>query len=395
MKFSTLFVSMLLVSMNAFAGAVEEEKAEQQQQLILEDIICVGNKKTKCSLIRKEIRLKPNKAVKQDELKNAKIRLNLLGLFDSVDMSLEKGSAKGRVDLKIEVKEASSYYTVTGLQFGKYEKEWTAGSAQFTLGNRNLFGKGKRLALTYTTDINELDGYDGSATYNRARINYTDPNLFGSKRFFGSIDLSHGKNNGRYGASNYTTGSLELGYRIRKFSYLTLGYGKLGINYEDDNDKAFDGNYKQNDFILGYGFNTQDDAYFPTRGSRFDLKIALGSSGVSMPGFYSGGTFSDFDWRTTWGIGNKYYLTGFMEKRSYDDSEEFLNSGLGLEMAKQVRKNRKDKDISDARFYIAPSINGYSGFNGTAYGVAAGVKLRSKKYGLARIELFYRGDSDD
>jgi len=52
--------------------------------LIIDQIECVGNETTSCDLIQKEIYLNAGEKVNEEDLSNAKIRLQLKNLFTSV-----------------------------------------------------------------------------------------------------------------------------------------------------------------------------------------------------------------------------------------------------------------------------------------------------------------------
>jgi hypothetical protein len=99
----------------------------------------------------------------------------------------------------------------------------------------------------------------------------------------------------------------------------------------------------------------------------------------------------NFDWRTTFRVDNKVFLTSFFESRNnLFEQDDFINRGLGVELAYQPIQNQKEQEITDLRYYIAPSLLGYSSFrDGVLSSVSAGVKFRSKTFGLVRLGTFW------
>src|SRR5690349_8451433 len=71
------------------------EEVITPDQLKVEDVICTGNERTQCDLIKSELRLSPGDQVDEAEIRSGKIRIGLLGLFKEVDISLKKGSQRG------------------------------------------------------------------------------------------------------------------------------------------------------------------------------------------------------------------------------------------------------------------------------------------------------------
>lgn len=77
---------------------------------LLEEIQIVGNQRTRTSVIRSFIPLKPGGALDVDDPAVESVRFRLLGTgwFSSVDLRLERGSAPGRVVLVVEVRERNT-----------------------------------------------------------------------------------------------------------------------------------------------------------------------------------------------------------------------------------------------------------------------------------------------
>lgn len=351
-----------------------------------EDLTCDQASKSKCERIKKEARFKLGQKISDKDLRNAKIRIQLLGLFKDVDLKIKKGSKKGKVIVAVETSDRSPVYTITGVQAGvrnRYEETGLGGNADFTIGHRDVFGYGKNLSLS-ARGI----GGTNSSKIGSLLLRYSDPNLFGSRRWFYNLELFSSQN--RY--ENYSTddyiGSFEIGRRYGNFSYWTLGYAK---GYSKIHDYSQIGYVKEDSLLIGYGYNTQDDLYFPTSGTRINLKLAPNlnleeSNSLSISKYI---ILGNFDWRTTFRLDDRLFLTWFFEGRGNQfEQDDFINNGLGFELGYQKIRNRAGSDITDLRYYIAPSIIGFDSFD-KSLSLNAGVKFRSKEFGLVRLGAFW------
>lgn len=408
-KFITkaVFVTLILgiILNTAFASPNTNQNVEVQDPFStvekIESIECRNNTTTDCDFIKKQILISAGQTVDSQKLDNSRIRLKLLGLFKQVHLLLEKGTSKGNVKLVIDVQEDSHLYTVTGLTAGSNLSEKNKGDvfgrADLTVGYRNLYGTGKNISASVSTYADQT--YSGAV--GSVLLRYNDPNLLGSKKWFFNIDLfSDVDRRGNWNGEDHL-GSLEIGKRFSKFSYWTLGSVSQIKNLDVKNSSvygSFESSAYKHYISLGYGYNTQDDLFFPTHGARFDLKLLFLSNEKHLSGVQNGasldddGLIGDLDFSITAKVRSHWYTTLFIESRNqFFDQDNFLNSGLGTEIAYQKRFNQTEKTISDIRYFVAPSITSFGGFNGSEAQVAAGVKLRHKDYGLVRLQVIGGG----
>lgn len=358
-----------------------------------EDLICDQASKSKCERIKKEARFKIGQKISDKDLRNAKIRIQLLGLFKTVNLNLKKGSKKGKILVAVETTDRSPIYTITGIQAGirnRFEEAGLGANTDFTVGHRDVFGSGKNLSLSARgmggTNIGEV----GSLL-----LRYSDPNLLGSRKWFYNLELFSSQNRKEYSSTDDYVGSLEIGRRYGNFSYWTFGYAKGYSQINRYQNEA--GWYKEDSLILGYGYNTQDDLYFPTSGTRINLKIALelySEASLNLSPFSFSSIDGNFDWRTTFKLDDKLFITWFFEGRGNQfEQDDFINNGLGFELGYQKIRNQTGSDITDLRYYIAPSITGASsdGFGSDQINTSLnmGVKFRSQEFGLVRLGAFW------
>lgn len=282
-----------------------------ERQILLEKIECRGNSSISCDFIRKKLRLALNQQIVDAEVQNAKLRLSALSNFKSVDLHLEKGSERGKVILIVEVIEASSLLTEVsiGIEASSYalvnNSVYAEGLSETVLGRasyQNLVNAQKIVEITisdtngrsHSVNSNQDNGSDGGASQFAGQLSYIDPDLFGSDRLFLATNAAHyrftysyDQSNSnlisdrlRYGGSDKVTeGDTLIGVHLGKYSYLFAKYAHFWSSYNFHSrfsnsatgavtfygETTFrdQGNY----WSIGYGWDSEDDPYFPTRGS--------------------------------------------------------------------------------------------------------------------------------
>lgn len=275
------------------------EESHGPENWIIETFECTGNEITSCALIKNEIYLNVGDKVDEEELENARLRLKSMGLFYEVQISLSKGKFRNQVVVVVDVKERSASYVHLN---GNFYRD-SLGSTTLGVGHRNLIGLGKQLEATVSK------GFPGNVT--GGSLLYRDPNLFGSSKYFGSIQFNTERISTN-GIDDGRTDSLDLtlGRRLFDFSYIQLG---LNRSWHSENISGEKVSQTDDNTTLEYGWNTQDDVYFPTSGTQF----AIGTSySTDFKKYYQ-----TFDYvRPLWG---NYYF-GLNETIQHVD---FENSG--------------------------------------------------------------------
>ncbi|MCB0411380.1 MAG: hypothetical protein KDD22_02570 [Bdellovibrionales bacterium] len=227
---TVLIILMGQLPLAAFAQDLEP------QDLILDGISCEGNELTDCDVIQREVYLNPGQHLDEDEIENARIRLQLTGLFNQVHLRLEKSEMRGHVILVVEVEEASALFTETYLNVSSFRHP----PLSFTVGHRNLFGRGK--ILSASLNPSEMWDYTHPRSTNLL-FNYTDPHLWGHKKYFmgaGSrfdfIDTSDIRDESNFSKLNSYGYSVNFGRRFFDFSYFTIGRHHHEYNYKFRNN---------------------------------------------------------------------------------------------------------------------------------------------------------------
>jgi outer membrane protein insertion porin family len=135
---------LLLVGLLCLLGCVTAARADEPSFVPtyeLEDIQIRGNTKTKSHIIRRELRVKPGQRLSVDDLRFdiSRYRVLSLGYFSDVRLKLEKGSARGKVILIVEVVERGTII-LTDLFLGTAEatKAWGG----LGVAESNFLGRG-------------------------------------------------------------------------------------------------------------------------------------------------------------------------------------------------------------------------------------------------------------
>jgi outer membrane protein assembly factor BamA len=374
---------MLLACIPICAAA---QTTTDDSQLVIEDIHCRGNAITSCDFIRDRLYVANGEIVDEEEIFNAKLRLSSLPNFTSVDIHLEKGSVRGKAVVVIEVVEANPWIAeslIVTAAIDSYVYERVAGR----ISNENLFGTGKVLSLEGGAEI-PLSGYEGEAYY--TRLQYVDPRLFDTRNYFliaGAYfeRASLAFDSGTIIDNEFAGVDLSVGRRIFDFSYVTLGYRYRATasinNYLVHQDGAVEiVDRKPGDvWLASYGWNTEDDPFFPTRGSRSQFSWAFEQSEDYH--------YLDIGYRQTFKRGKSIWTLklgntpGIVYRQSLDN-----NFDVAINYSRDLADSGSG-EIQRGRWYIEP--NGQSpSAHIWQIGIKAGVRLDTKTFGHVDLYVF-------
>ncbi len=375
----------LLLSAHAFA------QGAPRSALVVEALECRGNAATSCDFILGYLYLSPGDPVDEDEIANARLRLASQPAFRSVDIYLEKGSSRDRVRVVIEVAEADPYV-----------REWLAGTSwrgdslsQLLTGrltHQNLFGTGKLLdvgGVAYVPLHGRIRSEYG------ARVQYVDPHLLDTKRNYliagisGGISDSEGLNHVRSEVENIGV-DVTLGRRLFDFSYFSVYYRynayadvRLAVPRSDGSVDRYQIPPVDHAIVASYGWNSEDDPYFPTRGSRAVLQHT-----------WTDKTDPDWDggFRKTWTPGNTSWYLKILEQpgTEYRGSiEEQMEASLGF--ARPIAGSTGG-EIRRGRWYVEAGYSSGDTFRGDhvrEYGLKVGVRFDTRSFGV--VDLYALG----
>lgn len=392
-----ILLLLLPLTLPAQESAHAPPPEESGDVLLVDELICRGNVATSCDFILGHIYLSSGDSVDENELSNARLRLSSLPSFESINIYLERGNARGHVRVVVEVVEADPNV-----------REWLAGTSlrsddarQLLTGGRlthqNLFGTGKLLdAMLYASvPIDSFDrrGYVG-------RVQYVDPHWLDNKRMYFIAGLS-----GYHSASEFIGGGgfkstsfgadVAIGRRIFDFSFLSLRYSysvPADLKAVGPDGRELPSVKSTDSHVMSatYGWNSEDDPYFPTRGSRASV---IGSWIPDARDVTTGGGI-----RKTWTTdnGTSWVLqledTPVTEYRGTIVNENFQYFG-GF-----ARPIGAGDEIQRGRWYVeagSARTASQSGRREREYGLKVGVRLKTRTFGFA--DLYVLGffmDSD-
>ena len=383
-----------LTLLAALAAVCRPASAQQPAQpLIVEDVQCRGNLTTSCRFIRGYLYLHAGQVLDEEEIRDATLRLSWLQNFKSVDIHLEKGSERGRVVVVIEVVEARSITSAFSLgvatRLGSVTQTLSA-----DIGDRNLFGRGKSLDLTVAEDTSVA----GDPARERfASLEYFDPQLFDFPWLFFragvyGIDSDYLFDNGDHVQSEAYAADASLGVRFGRFSYVAFGYRYFPHASILNVGRLSDGSFQAQSFaprtqlLASYGFNTQDDPFFPTRGGRLNVYVVRGGGEHETGG----------DYQHVWRLREDSFLTlevllepVTVQRATYDN-----RSNLSLSYSHRLATDAFG-GIVRGRWYVGPgwTLSGYDMQGRTLHeaGVRAGVIFETRSLGYMSFYVFGSG----
>jgi len=232
-----------------------------------------------------------------------------------------------------------------------------------------------------------IDGPTHHGIY--SRLQFVDPTLLDSNKYFLISGISYQNTliNYPYDAFDKTDQlgiDLSVGRRLFDYSYVTVGYLERLISQSVSQSRGTGGLFSTDrdpnnnkGWSLGYGWNSEDDPYFPTRGSRLNSSFGLSWASVRFRKTWSIGPDS------TWSV-QLGGTPGTQYRASLNESQDFsvgyqhvisASDGLG--------------GINRGRWYVEP---GFSYYGSLAYGkqlgewgLKGGIRLDTKVFGLVDL----------
>jgi len=189
-------------------------KVSKGPEVYIDKIDITGNTKTRDKVIRRELQLGEQQRFSGSKLRRSQERLRRLGFFEDINITTRKAENEDRLDLLVDVKEASTGAFSAGAGISSGE------SFLFNvrLSEINLFGRGQRMVL--------------NADFGAIRRNFS---LDFSEPYFLDTELTAGLNlfNWRLIFDEFTRGGTGAAVRLL-YPFTALGWNDLyGYSLED------------------------------------------------------------------------------------------------------------------------------------------------------------------
>lgn len=251
-------------------------------EVTIDRILISGNTKTRDKVLRRELRLMEQERFSGSALKRSQERLKRLGYFEDVNITTRKSEGPDRLDLLIDVKEASTGSFSAGAGIASGENYLF----NVRLSELNFRGRGQRVVLN--ADI-------GSIRRNFS-FDFTEPYLF-------DTDITAGVNlfNWRLLFRDFTRGGTGAAFRllyplaslgIRPFTGYAFEDLRLGLEYRIESAEirdvsafapaqiaAEEGSFLTSSITPRLFRDTRNHPFDPTGGSLQDVSLELAGLG--------------------------------------------------------------------------------------------------------------------
>jgi len=241
-------------------------------------VVFRGNAKTKDKVMRREVSVYPGEVMNEVKLRSSENRLRNLGYFSSVSTAQEETADPAKYDAVFDVEEQNTGQFMVGAGFSSIDNligfvELQQGN--FDVGSWPPVGGGQKLRFNGTVGTKRTD----------VELSLTEPWFLDRKLSLGGTLF---RRDSRFLSDEYkqlnTGGNLTLGVPVAPFTRLNLIYGLEEIRVYDVADdasdliKAEEGDRLKSSLTSELIFDTRDNVFIPTRGTRAMLS-AMGAGG--------------------------------------------------------------------------------------------------------------------
>ncbi len=262
------------------------------------------------------------------------------------------------------------------------------------VADRDVFGTRDTLNVDFE-GIAPIGGLTRRGIY--SRLQFVDPTLLDSSRYFLIAGVTYQNTLIDYPGPGFDFDKTDqlgidgsVGRRIFDYSYVTLGYlyrpisqsvsqyTKSATVFSTDTDPN-----NNRGVSLGYGWDSEDDSYFPTRGSRLSSSFGLSWASVRFRKTWSSSADSAWTVQVGGTPGSQY-------RASLDESQDF-----SIAYGRKISASDDFGGIRQGRWYVEPGAS-YYGTSGSGrrlieWGLKAGVRLDLKALGM--VDLYVIGST--
>lgn len=273
-------------------------KFEPKNRVYIRRVVLEGNTRTRDHVIRREMRQLESAPYSLKEVRQSKSRLDRVGYFKSSDIETKRVS-EDEVDLVVKVEEQATGSFTAGVGYSQLD------GVSFNLGvsERNFIGSGNQLDFSVAT----------SAARKSADIGITNPYFtddgvsLGGGIYLSEIDANELE------IADYTTNNFgirtSIGYPLSEFSSLNYGLkldsqelvcqndrstGKIAFKTCREHVEKYGKSSVSAIFSMGWGYNSTNSFYFPSKGQKTRLSFETVVPGTSDISYYK--VYADESW---------------------------------------------------------------------------------------------------
>jgi len=272
------------------------------EKVYINDVKIAGNTRTLDRVIRRSVYLAPGDLFNLTDFKDSRSKLKRTRYFEDVKIE-QKRVSEDKVDILVDVTEASTGNLILGGGYGSYDKLMISAS----VSDSNIFGSG--LSLGVNTDL--------SARKSKFAISLKNPAINDSE-YNGQVEIHNSSseiNRSEYDVDKKTQGfSVSVGKQVIRDMYAGLRYRFDLIDENYNYDKAGrEGNplyFQDTDYITSsitpyVNFDNTDDFYLPREGYKAQTSLEIAGIGgdskylkstSSFKYFYSIEDLTELDW---------------------------------------------------------------------------------------------------
>lgn len=260
-------------------GAVEESPA-----LIIEAVELIGNEKSVRDVILRRMDVQVGALVDDDALETSRLRLLGSGYFKSVELSLRRGSRRGRVILVVEVEERNTI-TIDGLYYGGSEVSPFFGG--LSMLESNFLGRGVTAGLGFVLgeDRRAFEGHIFIPDLGNTPLQLSASGIYVESGRESLLSTQPGRGHLDYSRIG---GAIGLGLGVGSAQRVLLEYRLETIQVDRLPDLPpdvirpapsiqFDESFLSS-VSLTFERDTRDDSFVPTSGHRVALGIETSTS---------------------------------------------------------------------------------------------------------------------
>lgn len=292
----------------AFTNVIPDVKQDKQnskanityvvkpnKKVYVNNITIAGNTITADSVIRRELYFSESELFNQKDLLDSNNALKRTGYFNDVKI-VPKQVAEDKLDLIVNVSEASTASIMGGLSYGSFDKF----GINAGVSDRNFLGSGIEVGV----DI------DASERTQRGSIRFYNPRIYDSLYSLGGNIFKKELDYYNYNEKS-KGGDLRLGRKLGRHTHASITYLYKDVELTDVNETLQENNvlYKEgktvkSSLIPAISYDNTDDYYLPRKG------VSLSSS------FEYAGVGAEAKFLKT-SLSAKYYY-GFYDLIDYD-----------------------------------------------------------------------------